>query len=100
MYRSSCDRGKLLEEQVELAEESSIEETKCCFEEAPPTEIIPARRLVHEGANSPFTWPTRSLTLVRAARLQLFKMSPMAVTGSIFNRAEISAGGTAGKEPE
>lgn len=42
----------------------------------------------------------RSLALVRAVRLQLFKMSPMAVTGSIFNRAEISAGGTAGKEPE
>lgn len=34
------------------------------------------------------------------ARLQLFEMSPMAVTRSIFNRAEISAGETTGKEPE
>lgn len=76
---------------------ATAESSERRFEEAPPADRSGSRG----GANSLVrVSAVRSLAFVRAARLQLFKMSPMAMRGSIFNHTEISAGGTAGKESE
>jgi len=61
----------------------------------------PAEPLIQPGSCFFVRLFARSRVLSHAARLERFKMSPMAVTGSIFNHVEISAGGSpASTEPD